>query len=155
MPCTSSLGKHVPSRVSRQLFFAECQVGTRQRWLCWQLFTKRPLPSVALGKAFAECNMGFADCPRHSAKNLIPEVLSLTHCMQACATPTLVASPISPPQSPALARLELVPAPWHGSPAPRHVAQVFKSVNLIHAITNCTMVRTTFAIHQLFQTMPL
>jgi hypothetical protein len=25
------------------------------------------LPSVALGKAFAECNMGFVECQRHTA----------------------------------------------------------------------------------------
>jgi hypothetical protein len=29
------------------------------------------LPSAALGKAFAECIYGFAECPRHSAKRLI------------------------------------------------------------------------------------
>jgi hypothetical protein len=33
-----------------------------------------PLPSVTLGKGFAECNSGFAECPRHSAKPLIPVV---------------------------------------------------------------------------------
>jgi hypothetical protein len=32
------------------------------------------LPSVTLGKGFAECNSGFAECPRHSAKPLIPVV---------------------------------------------------------------------------------
>jgi hypothetical protein len=29
---------------------------------------------VALGKAFAECIYGFAECPGHSAKRLIPVV---------------------------------------------------------------------------------
>ena len=32
------------------------------------------LPSVALGKAFAECNRAFAECPRHSAKSASPVV---------------------------------------------------------------------------------
>jgi hypothetical protein len=33
------------------------------------------LPSVTLGKAFAECFQGFAECFRHSAKRLIPVVV--------------------------------------------------------------------------------
>jgi hypothetical protein len=33
------------------------------------------LPSVTLGKAFAECKIAFAECFRHSAKNAIPVVL--------------------------------------------------------------------------------
>jgi hypothetical protein len=32
------------------------------------------LPSVTLGKAFAECKIVFAECLRHSAKNAIPVV---------------------------------------------------------------------------------
>jgi hypothetical protein len=32
------------------------------------------LPGVTLGKAFAECFLGFAECPRHSAKVLNPVV---------------------------------------------------------------------------------
>jgi len=32
------------------------------------------LPSAALGKGFAECNIAFAECLRHSAKNLNPVV---------------------------------------------------------------------------------
>jgi hypothetical protein len=32
------------------------------------------LPSVTLGKAFAECKIAFAECLRHSAKNTIPVV---------------------------------------------------------------------------------
>ena len=32
------------------------------------------LPSAALGKGFAECNLAFAECLRHSAKNLNPVV---------------------------------------------------------------------------------
>jgi hypothetical protein len=36
------------------------------------LFAKPSLSSVTLGKAFAECFLGFAECFRHSAKRLIP-----------------------------------------------------------------------------------
>ena len=32
------------------------------------------LSSAALGKGFAECNIAFAECLRHSAKNLNPVV---------------------------------------------------------------------------------
>jgi hypothetical protein len=35
-------------------------------------FTEHSLPSV--GKAFAECFLGFAECFRHSAKKLFPVV---------------------------------------------------------------------------------
>jgi hypothetical protein len=38
------------------------------------LFTEPSLPSVTLGKAFAECFQGFTECFRHSAKRLIPVV---------------------------------------------------------------------------------
>jgi hypothetical protein len=37
-------------------------------------FTERSLPSVTLGKAFAECKFAFAVCLRHTAKELIPVV---------------------------------------------------------------------------------
>jgi hypothetical protein len=39
------------------------------------LFTEPSLPSVTLGKAFAECFERFAECFRHSAKRLIPVVV--------------------------------------------------------------------------------
>jgi hypothetical protein len=32
------------------------------------------LPSVTLGKAFAECKIAFAECLRHTAKELCPVV---------------------------------------------------------------------------------
>jgi hypothetical protein len=35
------------------------------------------LPSVTLGKGFAECKIAFAECLRHSAKNAIPVVIYL------------------------------------------------------------------------------
>jgi hypothetical protein len=38
-------------------------------------FTERSLPSVTLGKVFAECFICFAECLRHSAKELCPIVL--------------------------------------------------------------------------------
>jgi hypothetical protein len=37
-------------------------------------FPERSLPSVTLGKAFAECKIAFAECLRHTAKELIPVV---------------------------------------------------------------------------------
>ena len=39
-----------------------------------KLFTERPLPSVTLGKGFAECISAFAECLRLSAKNRPPVV---------------------------------------------------------------------------------
>ena len=39
-----------------------------------EIFAERPLPSAALGKAFAECISGFAECRRHSAKRGCPVV---------------------------------------------------------------------------------
>ena len=38
-------------------------------------FAECSLPSAALGKAFAECKLGFAECPWHSANSLSPVVL--------------------------------------------------------------------------------
>jgi hypothetical protein len=42
-------------------------------------FAERSLPSVTLGKAFAECFSSFAECLRHSAKELCPVVFRM-HC---------------------------------------------------------------------------
>jgi hypothetical protein len=67
-------------------FFAECFL-TLGKVFCRvsekKHSTKNPLPmkslpSVTLGKAFAECKIAFAECLRHSAKNAIPVVLSGT-----------------------------------------------------------------------------
>jgi hypothetical protein len=41
------------------------------------LFAEPSLPSATLGKAFAECFAGFAECFRHSAKHPIPVVTRL------------------------------------------------------------------------------
>ena len=38
-------------------------------------FAECSLPSAALGKAFAECKLGFAECPWHSANSLSPVVI--------------------------------------------------------------------------------
>jgi hypothetical protein len=38
------------------------------------LYAESCLPSVTLGKIFAECFKGFAECFRHSAKATIPVV---------------------------------------------------------------------------------
>jgi hypothetical protein len=44
-------------------------------------FVERSLPSVVLGKAFVECKIAFAECLRHTTKELISVVygLSLIH----------------------------------------------------------------------------
>jgi hypothetical protein len=39
-------------------------------------FAERSLPSVTLGKVFAECFLGFAECLRHSAKEQCPVVIT-------------------------------------------------------------------------------
>ena len=39
------------------------------------LFAEPSLPSVTLGKAFAECKIAFAVCLEHTAKKLIPVVV--------------------------------------------------------------------------------
>jgi len=48
--------------------FAECLSSARQKTLgkdafADPFFAECPLPSAALGKAFAECKLGFAECP--------------------------------------------------------------------------------------------
>jgi hypothetical protein len=40
-------------------------------------FAERSLPSVTLGKGFAECRIAFAVCLRHTAKELIPVVKAI------------------------------------------------------------------------------
>jgi hypothetical protein len=41
-----------------------------------EIFAEYSLPSViTFGKAFAECKIAFAECLRHSAKNVIPVVV--------------------------------------------------------------------------------
>ena len=86
-------------RIFQKKIFFLCrvpsQLGTRQRIFQKKIFFSLPsarqtalgkepfagcgfavcsLPSVALGKAFAECNRAFAECPRHSAKSASPVV---------------------------------------------------------------------------------
>jgi hypothetical protein len=39
-------------------------------------FTETSLPSVTLGKAFAECILGIAECFRHSTKKLFPVLVN-------------------------------------------------------------------------------
>ena len=51
--------------------FAECRfLALGKEIFADKIFAERPLPSVALGKAFAECLAGFAECPQHSAKRV-------------------------------------------------------------------------------------
>jgi hypothetical protein len=68
-----------PSQLTAD-FFTECLRGTRQlpsaRYLTLgketfadRFFAECSSSSAALGKAFVECNRGFAECPEHSAKS--------------------------------------------------------------------------------------
>ena len=51
--------------------FTECRfLALGKEIFADKIFAERPLPSVALGKAFAECLAGFAECPQHSAKRV-------------------------------------------------------------------------------------
>jgi hypothetical protein len=64
---------------TRQSLCRVSEKNTRQRTLCKEpfadeIFAECSLPSVTLGKAFAECKIAFAECLRHSAKNAIPVV---------------------------------------------------------------------------------
>jgi hypothetical protein len=55
--------------------FAECPKKTLGKEpFADEIFAECSLPSVTLGKAFAECKIAFAECLRHSAKNAIPVV---------------------------------------------------------------------------------
>jgi hypothetical protein len=56
------------------------------------------LPSVTLGKAFAECKIAFAVCLEHTAKELIPVVKGL---------------------------LSSHPKPFHGNSLPPHTHSMF------------------------------
>jgi hypothetical protein len=47
----------------------------RKKVLGKKRFAECFLPSVTLGKGFAECKIAFAECLRHSAKNAIPAVI--------------------------------------------------------------------------------
>jgi len=63
--CLLTLGK----------LFAECRIkNTRQTTVCQQINAVCCMPSVTLGKAFAECFWAFAECPWHSANLLYPVV---------------------------------------------------------------------------------
>jgi hypothetical protein len=60
---------------------ANCLPSARQKVLGKEAvadvqFAERSLPSVTLGKVFAECFLGFAECLRHSAKELCPVVFA-------------------------------------------------------------------------------
>jgi hypothetical protein len=58
--------------------FAECpKKSTRQKPFADEIFAEGSLPSVTLGKAFAECKIAFAECLRHLTKNAIPVVFAL------------------------------------------------------------------------------
>ena len=74
------------TRVAPRSCFAECQ-GTRQKSVCRVPVIRHsakstlpwdPLPSVTLGKDFAEWNLSFAECNGHSAKFGSPVVQLLS-----------------------------------------------------------------------------
>jgi hypothetical protein len=50
-----------------------CRV-SEKKYLAKNPLPMKYLPSVTLGKGFAECKIAFAECLRHSAKNTIPVV---------------------------------------------------------------------------------
>jgi hypothetical protein len=55
--------------------FAECPKKTLGKEpFADEIFAECSLPSVTLGKTFAECKIAFAECLRHLAKNAIPVV---------------------------------------------------------------------------------
>jgi hypothetical protein len=83
-----------PNTLGKGILFAEChpiKVLGKEAVADVQ-FTELSLPSVTLGKAFAECFPGFAECFRHLAKRLFPIVVA-TH---AAATPTLSCCQLHP-----------------------------------------------------------
>jgi hypothetical protein len=56
--------------------FAECPIKVLDKEVfAYKIFIEYYLPSVTLDKGFAECKMTFAECLRHSAKNVIPVVV--------------------------------------------------------------------------------
>jgi hypothetical protein len=56
--------------------FAECPTKVLGKEVVADVqFAERSLPSVTLGKAFAECKIAFVVCLRHTAKELIPVVI--------------------------------------------------------------------------------
>ena len=78
MPARLTLGKVTVNGTGAVTVAFLCRVPDKRH------SAKRSLPikflpcvfcqSVALGKGFAECNLAFAECLRHSAKNLNPVV---------------------------------------------------------------------------------
>ena len=101
MPVGLALGKEKFKIKIKKSLPSACRVGTRQidrqrdrrcdgrfslpsvpgalgkEGFADQIFAVWSLPSAALGKGFAECNLAFAVCLRHSAKNLNSVVLCL------------------------------------------------------------------------------
>jgi hypothetical protein len=58
--------------------FAECPKKVLGKELfADEIFAECSLPSVTLGKGFAQCKIALVECLRHSTKNAIPVVLVL------------------------------------------------------------------------------
>jgi hypothetical protein len=58
-------------------------------------FAERSLPSVTLGKAFAECKIAFAECLRHSTKELCPIVSALRRPQPRARSPSCTVSMVT------------------------------------------------------------
>jgi hypothetical protein len=64
--------------------FAECpKKALGKEPFADEIFAECSLPSVTLGKAFAECKKAFAECLRHSSKNAIPVVIKASNILEA------------------------------------------------------------------------
>ena len=78
MPAGLTLGKVTVNGTGAVTVAFLCRVSDKihsaKSALPINFFAVCALPSAALGKGFAECNIAFAECLRHSAKNLNPVV---------------------------------------------------------------------------------
>jgi hypothetical protein len=75
--------------------FAECpKKALGKEPFADEIFAECSLPSVTLGKAFAECKKAFAECLRHSSKNAIPVVIKASNILEARWYSTKTLSPV-------------------------------------------------------------
>jgi hypothetical protein len=64
----------LPSVFLCRVLFDTPKKSTRKESFADEIFVECSLPSVTLGKGFAECKIAFAECLKHSVKNTIPVV---------------------------------------------------------------------------------
>ena len=78
VPAGLALGKATVNGAGAVMVTFLCRVSDKRhsamRALPINFFVVCSLPSAALNKGFAECNLAFAECLSHSAKNLNPVV---------------------------------------------------------------------------------